>query len=245
MTAALVDDSSRDIEFLYKDLSRYCQEHHIHMNIEKFMDGTSFLDSLQHTVYDLVFLDIYMGQIDGIQIAEKIRETDPKCQIIFITTSSEHAVLAYRVHALDYLVKPYSYEDLEDALNRFEQLADRFSRYIELKEGRYYTRILLSDIIYTDYYNHYIQVHTTSCVVRSHMSFAAFFPMLSPYVNFLWCCRNCMVNMDYIEALGKKDFLLKNGERISIAAARRKELVQKYADYMFDHYPQKGSLPIQ
>lgn len=243
MTTALVDDSGSDIELLYKDLSRYCQEHHIHMNIERFMDETSFLDSIRHTVYDLVFLDIYMEHTDGIRLAERIRETDPKCQIIFITSSKEHAVLSYRVHALDYLVKPYDYKDLEDALGRFEQLADRFSRYIELKEGRYYTRILLSDIIYTDYYNHYIQVHTTSCVVRSYMSFAAFFPMLSPYANFLWCCRNCMVNMDYIESLGKKDFVLKNGEHITIASARRQELVQKYADYMFDHYPKGGSLP--
>lgn len=243
MTTALVDDSGSDIELLHRDLSRYCQEHHIHMNIETFSDGTSLFKSMRYTAYDLVFLDIYMKHTTGIQIAEKIRKLDPKCQIIFITVSEEHAVSAYRVHALDYLVKPYSYADLTDALERFKQVADRFTRYIELKEGRYYTRVLLSDILYTDYSNHYIQVHTADCIIRSYMSFDAFYPMLSPYTNFLWCCRNCMVNMDHIESFGQKEFLLKNGERIQIAAARRQEIVQKYADYIFDHYSKGVVLP--
>ena len=241
MTTALVDDSSRDIELLYNDLSRYCDEHKVHMSIEKFTDEGSFLKSLQHTAYHLVFLDIYMGDTTGIQIAGKIRKADPKCQIIFITTSMEHAVRAYRVHALDYLVKPYSYADLEDALSRFEQVAFRFAHYIELKEGRYRTRILVSDIIYTDYSNHYIQVHTPSCMIRSYMSFDTFFPLLSPYANFLWCCRNCMVNMDYIESFDQKQFRLKNGKSLAIAAARRKEIIQVYADYIFDHRS-KGDL---
>lgn len=112
------------------------------------------------TTYDLVFLDIYMEHTTGIQIAGKIREYDPKCQIIFITTSEGHAVHAYRLHALDYLVKPYSYTDLKDALDHFEQ----------------------------------------------------------------------------------KEFLLKNGERIPIATIRRQEIVQKYADYIFDHYSKGGIL---
>ena len=75
------------------------------------------------------------------------------------------------------------------------------------------------------------------------MSFDAFYPMLSPYTNFLWCCLNCMVNMDHIESFGQKEFLLKNGERIQIAAARRQEIVQKYADYIFDHYSKGVVLP--
>ncbi len=239
MTIALVDDSGSDIERLHKDLSRYCHEHHVYMNIDRFTEGTAFLKAMRHTAYDLVFLDIYMGDTTGISVAERIRKADPKCQVIFITVSTEHAVSAYRIHALDYLVKPYRYEDLEDAMERFEETAGRFARYIELKEGRYYTRVRISDIVYTDYSNHYIQVHTTSCVVRSYMSFEAFFPMLAPYSNFLLCCRNCMVNMDYIESFGQKEFLLKSGERIPISAARRRETVQRYADYIFD-YNSKG-----
>ena len=198
---------------------------------------------MQHTAYDLVFLDIYMKRMNGIQLACEVAKNDSKCQIIFITSSEEHAVAAYRVHAVDYLVKPYSYEDLKDALNHYEQIASRFARYIELKEGRYHTRIRLSDIMYTDYSNHYIQVHTTSCIVRSYMSFDTFLPMLAPYPNFLWCYRNCTVNMDYVESFTQKEFILKSKERIPIAAASRKEILQNYADYIFDHQSKGDLMP--
>ncbi len=243
MTIALVDDSDRDIKLLQECLYRYCQEHHVYMNIEKFTDEHKFLQSMQHTAYDLVFLDIYMKRMNGIQLACEVAKNDSKCQIIFITSSEEHAVAAYRVHAVDYLVKPYSYEDLKDALNHYEQIASRFARYIELKEGRYHTRIRLSDIMYTDYSNHYIQVHTTSCIVRSYMSFDTFLPMLAPYPNFLWCYRNCTVNMDYVESFTQKEFILKSKERIPIAAARRKEILQNYADYIFDHQSKGDLMP--
>ncbi len=241
MTIALVDDSVSDLNLLHDYLSRYCHDHHVYITIEKFTNEHTFLNSMQDKVYDLVFLDIYMKHINGIQLACEITKQDAKCQIVFITTSEEHAVAAYRVHALDYLVKPYSYADLEDALNHYERIAARFARYIELKEGRYRTRVMLSDIMYTDYSNHYIQVHTVSCIVRSYMSFDTFLPMLSPYANFLWCYRNCTVNMDYIESFSRKEFILKNKERIPIASARRREVLQHYADYIFDH-KSKGDL---
>ena len=94
MTIALVDDSDSDIELLHDYLSRYCHDHHVYMTIEKFTDEHIFLNSMQHKTYDLVFLDIYMGHMDGIQLACEISREDPKCQIIFITTSEEHAVAA-------------------------------------------------------------------------------------------------------------------------------------------------------
>jgi len=233
MTIALVDDSLIDIETLHGHLCRYCQENNIHMHIEKFTDETLFFKSMENISYNLVFLDIYLSRSMGTTVAKKIQEQDPKCQIIFTTGSPEHAVNAFRLHALDYLVKPYTYAHLEDAMQHFESVAEKFSHYIKLKEGRRYTHVLISDIIYTDYYNHYIQVHTNSCVIRSYMSFNDFLPMLTPYPQFLWCYRNCMVNMDYVEFFDTKDFTLKNGERIPIAKARKQEIIQAYSDYIF------------
>ena len=235
MVIALIDDSAADIETLFNYVCRYCKERKIHAHIEKFTNELAFLRSAKHTFYDLIFLDIYMKQTSGIQLAVKLREMHPKSQIIFTTVSKEYAVNAFRLRALDYLVKPYTYEMLSDAVSRFEEIASKFTHYIELKEGRHYTRVLISDIIYTDYHNHYIQVHTDSCMIRSYMPFDEFAPMLEPYPQFLWCYRNCMVNMDYIDSFDDKDFILNNGERVPIAKARKQEIVQSYANYVFDY----------
>ena len=142
---------------------------------------------------------------------------------------------AFKVRALDYPVKPYTYEELENALNHFEEVYDRFLHYIELKEGRQFTKILIKDVMYVDYHNHYIQVHTTSNVVRSYMPFDKFAPVLRPYCQFLWCYRNCMVNMNYIDSLDDKDFILTDGKRIPISRAMYREVTQAYANYMFEY----------
>lgn len=160
MTIALVDDSTDDLEILFDYICRYCQERRIHIHIEKYTSELAFLRSAKQTAYDLVFLDIYMQRASGIQVAQKLQELHPKCQIIFTTASKDYAIKAFRLHALDYLVKPYTYELLTEAFNRYEAVASKFAYYIELKEGRHYTRVLISDIIYTDYHNHYIQIHT-------------------------------------------------------------------------------------
>lgn len=235
MNVAIVDDSLIDRQHLYRSLERYCQEHKVHMKVEQFCKGTDFLNTFNANVYNLVFLDIFLNEIDGIEIAKTIQEQDPKCLIIFTTSSKEHAVTAFRLHALDYLLKPYAYEHLAEAMLRYENASKRFEHYIELKEGRHHTRILLSDIIYTDYYNHYIQIHTPSRIIRSYMSFKDFAPMLEDYPQFLCCYRNCMVNMDYIVYMDANDFVLTSGERIPILRARRKEIRQSYANYIFTY----------
>ena len=136
MYVAIVDDSLLDIEYLYENICRYCNEHKAHMQIDRFEDEHDFLNSLKTKAYDLVILDIYMNRINGDKLAQLIREKYPKSQIIFTTASKEYAVKAFKVRALDYLVKPYKYEELESALDHFEEVYDKFIHYIELKEGR-------------------------------------------------------------------------------------------------------------
>lgn len=80
MNAAIVDDSVEDIELLYSYLSRYCQENKIHIYIEKFTDADTFLDAVCDTAYHLVFLDIYLKCMTGIQVAKKIQIKDPRCR---------------------------------------------------------------------------------------------------------------------------------------------------------------------
>lgn len=235
MIIALIDDCSKDLALLSKYICRYCNEHKIQISIKHFSHEKDFMETLNTKHYDLVFLDIFMQNSSGIQIAKKLKKLNPRCQIIFSTSSKEHAVKAFRLHALDYLLKPYTYAQLEDALNRFENTSKKFTHYIELKEGYFITRIIITDIIYVDYHNHYIQVHTPQRVVRSHMFFRDFSPMLSPYKQFLWCYRNCMVNMDYVDTWESNDFILKNGERLPIFKPQKKEIIQAYANYIFDY----------
>lgn len=237
MRIAIIEDSSADAALLFSNIERYCQTNNVHMQVDQFETGYSFLSACKRFVYDLAFLDIFLegDTRTGLEAASRLREYYPQCQFIFTTTSREHAIEAFRLHALDYLVKPYGYSDFEDSMKRFSNNFRQFEHYITLKEGRQQTRVLLKDILYTDYHNHYIQVHTSSNVIRSYMSFGEFAPLLEPYPEFLWCYRNCLVNINYIVTVDENDFVLENGERLPLSRMRKNEIIQEYADYVFEH----------
>ncbi|MEG0355396.1 MAG: LytTR family DNA-binding domain-containing protein [Lachnospiraceae bacterium] len=234
MNIAVVDDNIPEQQELSNYISKYCTDNQIHAQIDTFENGTQFLSVFYKKQFDLIFLDIYMSGDNGIQIAEKIRQINPDLLIVFSTTSRSHAIEGFRVRAFDYLVKPYSYDQFVRTMDFCNRAILKHYLYIEVKEGRYFIKILLCDIIYTDYYNHYIQIHTKSRIIRSYMPFSDFAPILNPYPQFLACYRNCLVNMDKVESLDEKDFIMTTGERVPISRGLKLEVRQAYADYIFN-----------
>lgn len=233
MNIAIVDDSNIDLEILQGFAAQYCSDSRLYASIHTFRDSSGFLDSFAPDIYDLIFLDIYIDDMNGISLAKEIRKSDSNCCIVFSTSSADFAVEGFQVRAFDYMLKPISYGRFQETCDLcLEELPER-KYYIEVKEGRVYTKILVSDILYTDYYNHYIQIHTTDSMIRSYMSFSEFEPMLADYPQFLCCCRNCTVNLDKVVDVKDRSIILNNGEHVPISAKLKKEVHSKYRDYTF------------
>ena len=76
--------------------------------IKEFSDGESMLAMIEQEKPDLVFLDILMERMNGIQVAEQIRQVSQNLKIVFTTSSPEYAIDAFRVHADGYLCKPFT-----------------------------------------------------------------------------------------------------------------------------------------
>lgn len=201
--------------------------------IDTYTSGEAFLENWPSKSYDLVFLDILMEGISGIEVARKIRETDSECLLIFISSSKEYALQGFGVRAFDYLLKPLSEERFQKTMDLCQNELAKHIRYIEVKESRTLVKIPLNEIIYTDYYNHYIQIHTAARLIRSYQQFDVFSPLLLCYPQFLCCYRNCIVNMDHVDSVDKHDFVMENGERVPITRGNRNSIYQQYADYQF------------
>lgn len=229
---AIVDDLREERLRLESCLERYCSENKLSFTVSSFAGGEQFL-ALPAGSFDLVFLDIYMSGLTGMETAKLFRQKDDRALLVFVTTSSDFAVDSFRVRAFDYLLKPYSYEQFAEIMSLCEKALAKSVRYIEVKESRELIKIPIRDILYTDYDNHYIQIHTSERVVRTYASFAEFAPQLLDYPQFLNCYRNCIVNMDKVASLIENDFVLENGERVPITRDKRTELKQLFADYAF------------
>ena len=107
MNIAIIDDLKTDSDRLVGLINTYMEQHRLQCRtMDLFSSGEAFLDTFTAGKYHLIFLDIYMDGITGMETAKRIRQTDHDCRIIFITTSPEFAVESYNVNASFYLLKP-------------------------------------------------------------------------------------------------------------------------------------------
>ena len=233
MNIASIEDSGQELSLLERCLQSYLSSRQVYRVIDTYTSGEAFLENWPSKSYDLVFLDILMEGISGIEVARKIRETDSECLLIFISSSKEYALQGFEVRAFDYLLKPLSEERFQKTMDLCQNELAKHIRYIEVKESRTLVKIPLNEIIYTDYYNHYIQIHTAARLIRSYQQFDVFSPLLLCYPQFLCCYRNCIVNMDHVDSVDKHDFVMENGERVPITRGNRNSIYQQYADYQF------------
>ena len=233
MNIAIIEDSGQELSLLERCLQSYLSSRQVYRVIDTYTSGEAFLENWPSKSYDLVFLDILMEGISGIEVARKIRETDSECLLIFISSSKEYALQGFEVRAFDYLLKPLSEERFQKTMDLCQNELAKHIRYIEVKESRTLVKIPLNEIIYTDYYNHYIQIHTAARLIRSYQQFDVFSPLLLCYPQFLCCYRNCIVNMDHVDSVDKHDFVMENVERVPITRGNRNSIYQQYADYQF------------
>jgi len=113
---AICDDLPEERASLAQMVRACCQKRNIRDRIHLFSSGEDLLSSFRPGRFHMVFLDIYMNGLSGMEAARKIREKDSICALIFATTSHEHGIESFEVRASDYLVKPFRLEDVDDAL---------------------------------------------------------------------------------------------------------------------------------
>ncbi|MEG2002656.1 MAG: LytTR family DNA-binding domain-containing protein, partial [Clostridia bacterium] len=225
-----VDDVKKLKEYIDINLENSLLE----INVNTFENGELFIKSNIVADCDVVFLDIFMDEMNGIEVARLIRQTNTKCLIVFVSTSNSFAVESYGVQATDYLLKPYDYQQFEKVMDKVNGDVSQKSVYFTLKNKSEDHRILLSSIIYIDYFNHYVKVHTDDGVVKSYLvTFDEVQKTLSVYKNIIWCYRNILVNMDKIAKTDDFYFILSNGENIPINRDKVKEIKNEYRSYLF------------
>ena len=152
MNIAIVDDLKTDSDRLVGFIDTYMKQHNLQYGtLDRFSSGEDFLGAFTPGKYDLIFLDIYMDGITGMETAKRIRQTDHDCRIIFITTSPEFAVESYNVNASFYLLKPIGKDGVFSALDRCGLQAAEQSRSVEVATACGRTQLLVHEVSYTEY----------------------------------------------------------------------------------------------
>lgn len=220
LSIAIVDDVRSETEYLASFVERYGNENNEKIKIARFKSGFDFLDGYK-AVYDAVFLDIEMPDIDGMAAARKLREFDNDIIIIFVTNIAKYAIQGYSVGALDYLLKPPKYADIKMRMNiisKRKRLND-YSIVIPYQGGE--RKLTSGEIVYVESRGHDIIFHTdgdeilwkgtTLKRVESELTEHGFYR-----------CNNCyLVNLRYCTEI-KDNSVMVNGEELQISRARKK-----------------------
>lgn len=236
MRIAIVDDIASERKTLKSRVAAQTARLSINAVVFCYASGTDFLACAGKEHFDLVFLDIYMGNENGVDTAEHLRRFDPDCLLVFTTTSPDHALEGFRVRALHYLVKPYQEAELA-AL--FDEIVKRFpmtDRYIEMNTTDGAVRLRFQDILYAEHYQHQIYVYSAEgerYVTR--WTFREFTAALTDERFFL-CSRGTIVNMEHAEDFDGTDFILKGGKKVKVSRDLAKAAHTAFGDYLFKDF---------
>lgn len=117
---ALCDDDPQVLDIIGHYIDAFVSDSGHEIVCDRFTDGNALLDKLEGGIhYDLVFLDVVMPDLNGIQVGKEIYGRNKMTKIVFLTSSPEFAVESYGVNALDYLLKPLTDEKFNRAIMRF------------------------------------------------------------------------------------------------------------------------------
>jgi DNA-binding LytR/AlgR family response regulator len=234
----ICDDRVDDIMTLSKALYSYDESFHI----SEYTDGKSlFEDCLEHEIlFDILFLDIYMPGLNGIETAGKIRAIMKDVIIIFVSSSKEHYPEAYDVFAFNYIIKPFNQKKLNDILDQaLMNITKDRRQQIQFSYKATNYRILCKDILYIESRDKIILFHmkdktTSQCYAKLDDIMKQL-----PDESFARCHQSFIVNIFHVTEMAENHFRIGQSV-INISKKYQKPSKDKYFNYLFTHMNNRG-----
>lgn len=232
MRIAICDDSVRDAELICALLREHFEKNGFVGELYTFSSGEALTQAFAAGPFDVVFLDIYMGGINGLETAQRLRETDRDFSLVFITTSKDHALDAFPLGTNDYVVKPVRREEIDRAFARCRDVFLKNGRFIEVMSNRMKQKIPLNKIQFMEVYGKEVFIHTSAATIKAALPLDELEKMVTG--TFLRCHRSYIVNLNHVEAIGQDDFRMRDGSLVPLRQRGRAELRDAYADFLSD-----------
>ena len=211
---AICDDCSADISYLSSMVENWAKGRGILVRIETFPSAEAFLFLYEEKKdYDLLLLDIEMGDMDGVAMAKRIRRENEAVSIVFITGYSDYIAEGYEVAALHYLVKPVQKEKLFAVLDRAREKSLRNERTLLLETAAETVRLPLYEIRYLEVWRNYVTVHGK----RDYQVKRPLREMEKELdESFLRIGRSCILNLACVRRVTKTEVTLDDATVLSL-----------------------------
>ena len=229
MKIAICDDLQEERLRLIPQLYEFLAANGISAELCEYDSGEALTAAFSKGLFSLIFLDIYMGGISGVETANRLKAADPDCTIIFTTTSREHGAEAFDVEAFHYLIKPIEREKLFSVLGKWYDLLCE-AKTVMLKCGRISREVYIRDILYIEVLGRNCTVHTSSEIIETQTPLSVIEAML-PKAEFCKPIRYCLAALGHIKAVDDDKLIMQGGETLPLSRRERDAMREQLAAY--------------
>lgn len=213
---AICDDNITDAKYVSGCVDRWARGKGRAVQIEVFSSAEALLFQYEEDkTYDILLLDIEMGETDGVTMAKKIRMGNNRVQIVFTTGYPDYMAEGYEVSALHYLIKPILADKLAEVLDRAAANLDRREKEVLLLADGQRMRVPVSMIMSVEVFSHICVITTHSGQLKVKYSISELERMLGD--DLVRCHRSYLVNPRYIKSISKKAVALDDGRIIPVS----------------------------
>ncbi len=227
---AIVEDNIDDASDLKKHIEMFFNQHYKKIAIFIFYNKMKFLYKYK-SKYDLVFMDINLPYMDGIEASEKLRKIDPTVIIVFVTSLAQYAIEGYKVHAFDYVLKPVNYYNFVLTLERIlPHLKDNDKSIVIYTNKTSFKKILIERIKYIEIINHKLVFHTLDGDYETHGALNDYVDMLKD--DYFELCNRCyLINLKMVSQV-TPDSVIIDDESLLISRPKRKQFLHVLNEFI-------------
>lgn len=227
---AICDDEQIFLEKLLNQISVEFAKTDIRFHFTSYMNGVKLLLDNEKEVYDLVFLDIEMPHINGIEVAEQIRQRNPYVSIIFITNREDLVFQSLRYRPFRFIRKSRIREELPEAVEGIIQKLNSENRYYTITFNNSPIQLRIVDIIYIESMRHDIYFNCQEQTYRVKSNLSKLEKEFETY-GFIRVHSGFLVNYRYIYSIDKTKVVLNNKEMVPLSRHRIETVKQKLQLY--------------
>ncbi len=217
-----------------KKLLAILQKSDIPVEASVYCCGEDFLRDYRKGWFDLVFMDIYMDKISGVDVVARLREMGERVPVAFVTTSTEHALMGYRLDVLKYIEKPLK-ERVVLELLQFARLKKETTPRLLLKKNGRELSLSFERIIYVEQKGHTLYLYLTGKeTVQVKERLEAIEPQFADQ-PFFRCHKSYLVNLSYVEELDRElmMFVMKEEHNVYVRRESMSKARKAFEAYLF------------
>lgn len=229
---AICDDDIKLCSCLERMIMEYAREHAVDIFITVYYMGSRFLSDLPDISYDMVFLDICLKDISGIEVGKRVRSTPcgNKLRITYISTFKDYALQLFRIHPYDFLLKPIRRSELDRVLDELTEILREKNKIFQYRVKNTYNRIPYQEIMYFFSEDKKIHIVTTG----SEILFWGKLREVQEETkgHFLLIHKSFLINCDYVHQYGYSSVIMEDGAVLNISKANRAKVRERLMQMM-------------